>query len=177
MGLAENPQKGDTECVKVVIVEDMASDAKLSLRSFKKCGIPCDVTVLSDGNMALEHLLDPLAAIPDLIVLDFNLPYHNGLEILLCLRSHAHTQFVPIVIFSGTNQEETLQACYSAGANSCVTKPDDPGDYVGRLGLAASYWLTVNQCTHAPTRPSRRNGELTDGRQRAADPGGGGARC
>jgi len=48
-------------------------------------------------------------------------------------------------VFSGSNAGSALVDCYRVGANSCVTKPDDPNEYVDRLAGVARYWLTVNQ--------------------------------
>jgi len=117
----------------------------MSLRGISNSGIPCRVTVRRDGAEALEHLLAAHDPLPTLILLDYNLPKLNGLEVLTRLRGNDMTRLIPVVIVSGSNGGRELTECYRVGANSCVTKPADPKEYVERLALIAHYWLTVNQ--------------------------------
>jgi CheY-like chemotaxis protein len=101
--------------------------------------------VKRDGEDALDHLLADHEIPPALIVLDFQLPKLNGLEILARLRSHDKTRLVPVVIFSGTNSGNAMAECYRVGANSCVKKPVDAKQYIERLSWVIRYWLTVNE--------------------------------
>ena len=130
---------------ELVLVEDNLDDEMLSLRAIQRSGTPCHVTVKRDGAEALEHLLDDLSPVPDLIVLDFQLPNYTGLEVLQRLRGNAATRLIPVVVFSGTHGPRTLNACYGAGANSCLSKPTDFDAYMDRLGTAVHYWLALNE--------------------------------
>lgn len=129
---------------EVVLVEDTLDDEMMSLRGISRSGIPCRVTVQRDGLSAIDHLLAE-GVLPALVLLDYKLPKLNGLEILMRLRENERTRLVPVVIFSGTNGGSTLSECYVAGANSCVTKPDDASEYIDRLSWITRYWLTVNE--------------------------------
>lgn len=133
-----------TTLPEVVLVEDSLDDEQLSLRGIVNSGIPCKVTVQRDGAAALDDLLGAKGRLPALIVLDYQLPKYNGLEVLKRLRSSEGASIVPVVIFSGSEAGKELSDCYRVGANSCVKKPDDPQEYVDRLGLVTRYWLTVN---------------------------------
>jgi two-component system, response regulator len=129
---------------ELVLIEDNLDDEAMSLRGIKKSGVACNVTVRRDGAEALDLLLGEESPPPALIVLDYKLPTRNGLEILTELRRHPRTRLTPVVIVSGTNSGAALTDCYHSGANSCVTKPDDPAEYVDRVSAIASYWLDVN---------------------------------
>ncbi len=126
-------------------MEDNSDDEYLSLQGISRSGVSCNVTVLRNGEEALEHLLRADHPAPTLIVLDYQLPRLSGFEILTRLRSNDKTRFTPVVIFSGYDAETALAECYRGGANSCVAKPVDPNEYIDRLAGIASYWLRVNQ--------------------------------
>jgi|SRR5579862_1524405 len=130
---------------ELVLVEDNLDDEVMSLMGITRSGIPCRVTVRRDGVDALDHLLGAHEPPPALIVLDFQLPKLNGLEVLTRLRSNDRTRLIPVVMVSGTNSGNSMSECYRNGANSCVTKPLDSKEYIDRLAGIAHYWLTVNQ--------------------------------
>lgn len=129
---------------EVLLVEDNADDELLALRAISKAGIACNVTVRRDGAQAIDRLLGETSP-PHLVILDYNLPRFNGLEVLKCLRGHSKTTHVPVVMFSGTNNGDDLVECYLHGANSCVAKPNDPKAYVECLSWITHYWLQLNQ--------------------------------
>lgn len=129
----------------IALVEDNPDDEALTLRALKKHGIANDIVVLRDGVEALEFLLAADQPLPQLVLLDLNLPRINGLEVLQRLRSEPRTQLLPIVILTSSNEERDLMEGYRLGANSYVRKPVDFlqfSEAVYQLGL---YWLVLNQ--------------------------------
>ena len=129
----------------IALVEDNADDEALTMRALKKHGIANDIAVLRDGVEALEYLLSPDRTLPQLVLLDLNLPRVNGLEVLQRLRSEPRTALLPIVILTSSNEERDLVEGYRLGANSYVRKPVDFVQFseaVHQLGL---YWLVLNQ--------------------------------
>jgi len=129
----------------IALVEDNADDEALTIRALKKHGISNQIVILRDGVEALAFFLDPNQALPQLVLLDLNLPRLNGLELLQRLRAEARTQLLPIVILTSSNEERDLVDGYRLGANSYVRKPVDFVQFseaVNQLGL---YWLVLNQ--------------------------------
>lgn len=129
----------------LLLVEDNLDDELLSMRAISHSGVDCEVNVIRHGGEALAVLLSPDGPTPDLIVLDFHLPGHNGLEILRALRSQPKTRHVPIVMLSALESNDDVTACLAEGANSCVQKPIDPRVYSERVVLIVRYWLTVDR--------------------------------
>jgi two-component system response regulator len=83
--------------------------------------------------------------LPQLVLLDLNLPRINGLEVLQRLREEPRTRLLPIVILTSSNEERDLIEGYRLGVNSYVRKPVDFVQFseaVRQLGL---YWLVLNQ--------------------------------
>jgi two-component system, response regulator len=129
----------------IALVEDNADDEALTMRALKKHSIANEIVVLHDGVEALEYLLAPDQPLPQLVLLDLNLPRINGLEVLQRLREEPRTKLLPIVILTSSNEERDLIEGYRLGVNSYVRKPVDFVQFseaVRQLGL---YWLVLNQ--------------------------------
>ena len=129
----------------IALVEDNADDEALTMRALKKHGIANDIVVLRDGVEALAFLLAPDKPLPQLVLLDLNLPRVNGLEVLQKLRAESRTELLPVVILTSSNEERDLVNGYRLGANSYARKPMvfvQFSEAVHQLGL---YWLVLNQ--------------------------------
>ncbi len=135
----------------ILLVEDNASDEALTLRALRKSGVLNEVSVVRDGPAALDFLFcrgayasrDP-AEVPQLVLLDLNLPKLSGLDVLKELRADERTKRLPVVILTSSSEDKDLLAGYGLGANSYVVKPvnfDQFSAAVRQLGL---YWLVVN---------------------------------
>ena len=129
----------------IALIEDNADDEALTIRALKKHGISNKIAILRDGVEALAFFLDTNQPLPQLVLLDLNLPRLNGLELLQRLRAEPRTKLLPIVILTSSNEERDLVEGYRLGANSYVRKPVDFVQFseaVNQLGL---YWLVLNQ--------------------------------
>src|SRR5690554_2891845 len=108
----------------ILLIEDNFTDADLTIRALKKCGIEHPVVHLQDGEMALNFLIDEnnphkIQSNPPLvIILDINMPKLNGLEVLKILKSNAIAKLLPIVIFTSSKENQDLAEAYSLGVNS-----------------------------------------------------------
>ena len=136
----------------ILLVEDNPNDAALTLRALKKNNIMNRVMVVRDGPEALDYLFtrgayadrDP-ADVPQIVLLDLNLPKIGGLEVLRCIRAEEKTKLLPVVILTSSKEERDLLTGYSLGVNSYVVKPVDFTQFseaVRQLGL---YWLLLNE--------------------------------
>ena len=135
----------------ILLVEDTPSDEKLMVRALKKNHISNKVVVARDGAEALDYLLGTgpyagkLPPLPQLVLLDLNLPRIDGLEVLRRLRANPRCRRLPVVILTSSNADRDVLAGYDLGANSYVRKPidfDEFSEAVRQLGL---YWLLLNQ--------------------------------
>jgi CheY-like chemotaxis protein len=109
----------------ILLVEDNASDEKLALLAFKRCGVACEIAVARDGADALDYLFATGAyhgrdrmALPALTLLDLKLPKISGLEVLRRIRAVPETRLLPIVVLTASRQDEDLTRAYSLGANA-----------------------------------------------------------
>jgi CheY-like chemotaxis protein len=127
----------------LVLAEDNPDDELLSRRAIAQSKTPCKLIVKQDGPQALSYLIENGHS-ADLILLDYDLPGLNGREILTQLRQLEATRFTPIIMFSGSDNDNNLADCYRHGANSFVRKAQDPSQYLSDLALVVRYWLSVN---------------------------------
>lgn len=133
----------------VLLVEDSPDDVDLTLRAFKRSHLLNEVVVANDGVEALDYLFGhgtgPNRELPQLILLDLNLPRVDGLEVLRRIRADERTRFLPVVILTTSKEEQDVTQSYSLGANSYIRKPVDFIQFsqvVQQLGL---YWLVLNE--------------------------------
>jgi two-component system, response regulator len=134
----------------ILLVEDNEDDELLTLRALKKHRIGNEVIVARDGAQALDMLLGtrgatPLDPLPQLLLLDLNLPKVGGLEVLERLRADERTKMLPVVVFTSSKEDEDVLASYRNGANAYVRKPVDFAEFSKAVETVGLFWLLVNQ--------------------------------
>jgi CheY-like chemotaxis protein len=136
----------------LLLVEDNRDEEELVVRVLRKGNIKNPVIVCRDGAAALDYIFGTGGSagrnpgnFPAVTMLDLKLPKVDGLTILKRIRADERTRLMPVVVFTSSNQESDVRQSYAFGANSCVRKPVEFGQYVEAVRLIASYWLSQNQ--------------------------------
>ena len=136
----------------ILLVEDNASDEKLTVLALKKCETRNEVFVVRDGAEALEYLFASgnhatrdASELPALILLDLKLPKIDGLEVLRRIRADDRTRALPVVILTSSKQDEDIIAGYSSGANAYVRKPVAYAEFLAAAQAIGAFWLTLNE--------------------------------
>ena len=136
----------------ILLVEDNASDEELTLRALKRANIANKVVVTRDGAAALDYLFARGAhagrnakEVPQVILLDLNLPKIGGLEVLRAIRADQRTRLVPVVILTSSREDKDLAGGYESGANSYIVKPVDFPQFADTVRQLGMYWLVLNQ--------------------------------
>jgi chemotaxis family two-component system response regulator Rcp1 len=132
----------------ILLVEDNPADVKITQRALRDNGSPVDLLVARDGQEAVEYLLrqgahadDPEWRIPDLILLDLNLPRLTGRQVLERIRNTPALRSTPVVVLTTSRRQEDIQEMYAAGANTYIEKPQDFNRFVQVLQTIQLYWL------------------------------------
>jgi two-component system response regulator len=145
----------------ILLVEDNADDAELALRAFAKSKIKNEIVVVRDGVEALDYLFaigmhaGRKPGLPEIVLLDLNLPKLDGLEVLRRLRADDRTKYLPVVVLTSSGQDQDILRSYDLGANSYVRKPVDFGQFVEVARQLGLYWLLLNQRAPAREGPPR----------------------
>ena len=136
----------------ILLVEDNPDDVALTLRAFRQSNIANEVVVARDGVEALDYLFATGAhagrdvrVMPQVVLLDLNLPKVDGLEVLRRLRADERTKLIPVVILTSSREQQDLIESYSLGANSYVRKPVDFTQFVKSVRDLGLYWLVLNE--------------------------------
>ena len=137
--------------VEILLVEDSAADAEMTLRTLKKRGIANDIEWVRDGVEALEFLrcegawAERRNGQPRLVLLDLKMPRMDGLEVLRSLKQDARTRHIPVVMMTSSQEEGDLVASYSLGVNSYIVKPVDFDSFAETVAQVGMYWVLANE--------------------------------
>jgi len=144
---------------QVLLVEDNPDEEDLTLRALREAGFDRGITVIRDGEEALEwirgigrHASRAGTPPPDLVLLDAKLPRVDGLEVLRGLRAFGRTRHVPVVIFTSSDDDRELARCYELGANACVRKPVEFPEFRRVVAALGTFWIGTNEPPPPPPR-------------------------
>lgn len=122
----------------ILLVEDDAIEVIKFNRSIAKLGQLHQVIEANNGEEALSYL--GTNYLPDLLLLDLNMPKMNGLEFLKMLRNSDHLKYLPTVVLTTSVNEKDLKTAYSLGVAGYIVKPLKYEDYVTKIAALLDYW-------------------------------------
>ena len=138
--MSENP-------VKILLVEDNEGDILLTTEALQECKIPNQLQVLRDGSEALYFLMTVVKQrakdLPDLILLDINLPKKNGHEVLESVKNHPELKHIPIIILTTSSSETDILRAYQEHANCYITKPLEVSEFLNITAKIEEFWLNI----------------------------------
>lgn len=144
----------DVTHTEILLVEDDANDAELTMMALRRHDLGRKVFHVSDGAEAVTFLTALLAhtgtMFPSnlrLVILDLKLPKLTGLEVLHHIRSDVRTKLIPVVILTSSAETHDILECYRSGANAYVVKPMPFEEFVETVGHLAIFWTRHN---HVP---------------------------
>jgi len=130
---------------EVLLVDDNPADVDLACEILSTCKRHFHVSSVSDGVQAISFLQREgkfaEAPVPDLLVLDLNLPRKNGWAVLKELKSDPNLSKIPVVVFTTSQANSDVMGSYELGANCFVTKPGNLADFVAAVQSMADFWL------------------------------------
>jgi CheY-like chemotaxis protein len=138
--------------ISILYVEDEETDIMLLQHVFTRVGITNLLKTVKDGKQAKEYLAGnpPFAdrrlyPLPGLLLLDLNLPYWSGLEVLSWIRQQPRLRWLPVVIFTSSRRPDDIVKAYEAGANGYLVKPNSLADLTTMVQSLRDFWLLQNQ--------------------------------
>ena len=113
--------------IRILLVEDDLGDAGLTLEAFKESKTPIEVIQARDGDDAISYLKNASSPkggpLPDLVLLDLNMPKKNGLEVLEEIRNDPQLREIPVLILTCSRSDADKHRAYEANANFYIVKP------------------------------------------------------
>jgi CheY-like chemotaxis protein len=127
----------------VLLAEDDLGDALLVEEAFLVRGFGQNVHTVSDGVEAMAYLRDPDRPMPDLILLDLNMPRMDGRETLSAIKSDPVLRMIPVVVLTTSNAPGDVSAVYDLHANAYVCKPRELDEFLGAVHAIDDFFLDL----------------------------------
>jgi len=143
--------------LSILLVEDRSEDQELFLKAFRKNGFNNIPHIVKDGVEAIQHLAkiwtkgDPL---PDLIVLDLQIPKYHGLEVLEHIRREPRTRGIPVIVLSSSQEILDVAEAFRLGVAGYLVKPIDFHQFVREVGKLKLFWNKLHDSATAASSAS-----------------------
>lgn len=133
--------------IEILMVEDSPTDVMMTREGLKSSKIANNLNVVKDGEEALSYLRreEQYADVemPDLIILDLNLPRLSGREVLQDIKQDSVLKHIPVVVLTTSDAEEDILVSYGLYANCYITKPLTFDSFVDVVQSIENFWLTI----------------------------------
>ncbi|MFC3833636.1 MULTISPECIES: response regulator [Deinococcus] len=128
----------------VLLIDDNATDLLLATEAFLELDATVGVDTFASGQHALDHLrATPQDALPDVIILDINMPVLNGFDVLSQLKDDPALQLIPVVMLSTSDYLGDVTRAYSMHASSYLIKSRSFTEFVQQVDAFLVYWRSV----------------------------------
>lgn len=133
--------------VNILLVEDNEGDILLTKEAFEDAKIHVNLSVVQDGREAIDFLnkqgKHTNGALPDLLLLDVNLPKKNGHEVLKYIKGNDFFRHIPVIMLTTSSSPSDINLSYNNYANCFITKPVDANDFLAVIASIESFWITI----------------------------------
>ncbi len=135
------------EKLHILMVEDNEGDILLTKEALDESNILVNLSVVKDGRDALDFLtrqgVFAGAKLPDLLLLDVNLPKKNGHEVLKYIKEDTSLKHIPVIMLTTSSSQKDINQSYNNHVNCFITKPIDAEDYLSVVGKIGNFWMSV----------------------------------
>jgi two-component system, chemotaxis family, response regulator Rcp1 len=133
--------------VDILLVEDSPGDVRLTQEALRDAKLKVNLHVAGDGVEAMAFLHREgqytSSPMPDLIMLDLNLPKKDGRQVLAEIKSDNRLKRIPVVVVTTSKAEEDIIKTYDLHANCYVTKPLDLDQFINMVQSIEQFWFTI----------------------------------
>ena len=133
--------------IEVLLVEDSEADAVMVEETLLESKLKMELNVVHDGVEAMRYLRKEgkyqSRRVPDLIILDLNLPKKDGREVLAEIKEDDRLKQIPVVVLTTSSAEEDIVRSYKLHANCYITKPLDFNQFAKIVASIESFWFTI----------------------------------
>ncbi len=137
---------------RILIADDDIDDVQLTKDCFTENNLPIHVNEVADGQILLDQLkgiceCSDTKNLPQLILLDLNMPRKSGFEALKELKQDDKLRKIPVVIFSTSKATQDIERAYELGASCYVSKPNTFDEWCDKIGKLGRFWLECVRVT------------------------------
>lgn len=133
--------------IHILLVEDNEGDIVLTKDALEEYKIATNTSIARDGKAALE-LLEELwqkgsAFLPDLVLLNINLPKKNGQEVLKTMKSDNRFKEIPVIMLTTSSSEDDILRAYQNHANCFISKPVEADQFLEVVSSIENFWISI----------------------------------
>jgi len=150
--MADELKNNKERPMNILLVEDNAADVKIAMRAFSRSSFKNKVYVVNDGLEALDFIYrrgkyrdKEKWPMPDLILLDINMPKMDGFRFLETVKQDIQYNFIPVIMLTSSKNEEDIAKSYKSGASSYIPKPVNYEEFVKVVDGFNYYWSVINR--------------------------------
>ena len=125
----------------ILLIEDDIIEIMKLNRTISKLNLGHEIIEANNGEEALD-ILQKKQSLPDIILLDLNMPKINGIEFLNILKENKNISHLPTIILTTSNNNKDLLECYKIGVSGYIIKPLKYKDYIIKIETILNYWST-----------------------------------
>ena len=133
--------------IRILLVEDNEGDIILTKEALSDAKINNGFTVVRDGEEAINYLTNAkdlnCELLPDLILLDINLPKIDGKEVLIFIKNDTILKKIPVVMLTTSSSEMDINDAYNNHANCFIIKPVDFNKFISVIKMIENFWITI----------------------------------
>ncbi|WP_288480606.1 response regulator [uncultured Deinococcus sp.] len=131
-----------TRVPRLLLVDDSEADLYLLEAALEQHGEVLDIALAHDGEEAMAVLQGAVGGgrLPDLLVLDLNMPRMGGFDVLSAVRADPALRALRVIIFTTSTAKGDELRAYELGADAFMTKPMQLGDFMALAPQLATYW-------------------------------------
>ena len=133
--------------VEILLVEDNPGDVILTREAFKSFKLANNLHVAENGEKALKILRQEGEfadhIVPDLVLLDINLPRVNGKDVLKAIKEDEKLRTIPVIVLTGSKAERDVLETYKLYASGYIIKPLDIPQFAEAIRCLECFWFTV----------------------------------
>lgn len=128
--------------VRILLVEDNEGDIVLTREALNEGKIKNEISIARDGEEALTFLKEA-TVLPDLVLLDINLPRMNGLELLTIIKQDDYLKKIPVIMLTTSVSEKDIFESYSNYANCFISKPVNLQQFMEVVKTIEDFWISI----------------------------------
>jgi len=135
------------KAIHILLVEDNEGDILLTKEALEDAKIYINLSVVKDGKEAMDFLgkkdkyVD--ADLPDILLLDVNLPKKNGHEVLKYVKEDENLKHIPVIMLTTSSSQRDINLSYNNYANCFITKPVEANDFLAVVTTIENFWISV----------------------------------
>jgi CheY-like chemotaxis protein len=132
-----------TRNLSILLIEDDTIEIMKVNRTINSLGLPHQIIEAHNGEIALD-ILNKKEQLPNIILLDLNMPKINGIEFLRILKNNSTLKYIPTVVLTTSANHKDVLECYKIGIAGYIIKPLKYEEYVQKLKCVLEYW-SINE--------------------------------